>query len=90
MRGLVHVVTLALVRLTARGAQAFCGFYVSGADTKLFANAVVLQKENVQTLPREILSPTADAGALLSVLGALVLAARRRSRREAPRRIRAR
>ena len=88
MRGLVHVVTLALVLLTARGAQAFCGFYVSGAETKLFANAsqvvlmregtrtvlsmqndyqgplesfamvvpvpVVLQKESVKTLPREI------------------------------------
>ncbi|MEA2749167.1 MAG: hypothetical protein QOI41_3310, partial [Myxococcales bacterium] len=88
MRGLVLTVTLALVLLTARGAQAFCGFYVSGADTKLFANAsqvvlmregtrtvlsmqndyqgppesfamvvpvpVVLQKENVKTLPREI------------------------------------
>ena len=88
MRGLVQLVTLALVLLTAHGAQAFCGFYVSGADTKLFANAsqvvlmregtrtvlsmqndyqgppesfamvvpvpVVLQKENVKTLPREI------------------------------------
>jgi hypothetical protein len=72
----------------ARTASAFCGFYVSGADAKLFANAsqvvlmregtrtvlsmqndyqgppesfamvvpvpVVLQKENVKTLPREI------------------------------------
>ena len=88
MRGLVLTVTLAFVLLTARGAQAFCGFYVSGADAKLFANAsqvvlmregtrtvlsmqndyqgppesfamvvpvpVVLQKENVKTLPREI------------------------------------
>src|SRR5215210_4265416 len=69
-------------------AQAFCGFYVSGADAKLFNNAtqvvmmregtrtvlsmqnnyqgppsnfamvvpvpVVLQKENVKTLPREV------------------------------------
>jgi hypothetical protein len=71
-----------------RTAEAFCGFYVSGADTKLFNNAtqvvlmregtrtvlsmannyegpasnfamvvpvpVVLQKDNVKTLPREI------------------------------------
>jgi hypothetical protein len=90
MRGLVLTVTLsiALLLLTVRRADAFCGFYVSGADTKLFANAsqvvlmregtrtvlsmqndyqgplesfalvvpvpVVLQKENVKTLPREI------------------------------------
>jgi len=88
MRGLVLTVTLAFVLLSARGAQAFCGFYVGGADAKLFANAsqvvlmregtrtvlsmendyqgppesfamvvpvpVVLQKENVKTLPREI------------------------------------
>jgi hypothetical protein len=88
MRGLVQLVTLVVVLLSARGASAFCGFYVSGADTKLFANAsqvvlmregtrtvlsmendyqgppesfamvvpvpVVLQKENVKTLPREI------------------------------------
>jgi hypothetical protein len=72
----------------ARDASAFCGFYVGGADTKLFNNAtmvvmmregtrtvlamqnnyqgpaadfamvvpvpVVLQKENVKTLPREV------------------------------------
>jgi hypothetical protein len=88
MRGLVVTVTLAIVLLFARIASAFCGFYVSGADAKLFANAsqvvlmregtrtvlsmqndyqgppesfamvvpvpVVLQKENVKTLPREI------------------------------------
>jgi MYXO-CTERM domain-containing protein len=88
MRGLVQLVTLAFVLLTAHSAHAFCGFYVSGADTKLFANAtqvvlmregtrtvlsmqndyqgppesfamvvpvpVVLQKENVKTLPPEI------------------------------------
>ncbi len=90
MRGLVLTVTLsfALLLLPVRSADAFCGFYVSGADTKLFANAsqvvlmregtrtvlsmqndyqgplenfamvvpvpVVLQKENVKTLPREI------------------------------------
>ena len=77
-----------VVLLAPRPARAFCGFYVSGADAKLFANAsqvvlmregmrtvlsmqndyqgppesfamvvpvpVVLQKENVKTLPREI------------------------------------
>ena len=83
------LVTLSLAGLlVARDAQAFCGFYVSGADTKLFANAsqvvlmregtrtvlsmqndyqgppasfamvvpvpVVLQKENVKTLPAEV------------------------------------
>ena len=90
MRGLVFTVTLALMLLStsSRDAQAFCGFYVSGADTRLYAGAsqvvlmregtrtvlsmqndyqgppqsfamvvpvpVVLQKENVKTLPREI------------------------------------
>jgi MYXO-CTERM domain-containing protein len=88
MRGVVVLITLAVVLLSARIAPAFCGFYVSGADAKLFANAsqvvlmregtrtvlsmqidyqgpperfamvvpvpVVLQKENVKTLPREI------------------------------------
>src|SRR3954463_1081096 len=80
----------ASIALTAipREASAFCGFYVSGADAKLFNNAtmvvlmrdglrtvlsmqnnyqgppeafalvvpvpIVLQKENVKTLPREI------------------------------------
>ena len=82
--GLTAIVLLG----TARPADAFCGFYVSGADTKLFNNAtqvvllrdglrtvlsmqnnyrgppasfamvvpvpVVLQRENVKTLPREI------------------------------------
>ena len=82
--GLTAIVLLG----TARQADAFCGFYVSGTDTKLFNNAtqvvlmrdglrtvlsmqnnyqgppasfamvvpvpVVLQKENVKTLPREI------------------------------------
>src|SRR6188768_1824596 len=80
-------VGLAVLMATAQ-ADAFCGFYVSGADAKLFNNAtqvvlmrdgtrtvlsmqnnyqgppsgfamvvpvpVVLQKENVKTLPREI------------------------------------
>src|SRR6202158_3809742 len=88
MRGLVVTVTLAIVLLSARIASAFCGFYVAGADAKLFNNAtqvvlmregtrtvlslqnnyqgppenfamvvpvpVVLQKENVKTLPREV------------------------------------
>jgi hypothetical protein len=74
--------------VTARDSAAFCGFYVGGADTKLYNNAtmvvlmregtrtvlsmqnnyqgppedfamvvpvpVVLQKENVKTLPREV------------------------------------
>ena len=91
-RGAVFVTALLIalfVPLLVPGtASAFCGFYVSGADGKLFANAsqvvlmregtrtvlsmqndyqgppesfamvvpvpVVLQKENVKTLPREI------------------------------------
>ena len=82
------LVLLLCLGLWPRQASAFCGFYVSGADTKLFANAsqvvlmregtrtvlsmqndyqgppesfamvvpvpVVLQKENVKTLPREL------------------------------------
>src|SRR6185503_4311202 len=83
-------IVLALVLAIAwpRAARAFCGFYVAGADAKLFNNAtlvvlmrdgtrtvlsmqnnyqgppenfamvvpvpVVLQKENVKTLPRDI------------------------------------
>jgi hypothetical protein len=94
MRGLAKAVTLVvivfvLLSVGAEGrASAFCGFYVGGADAKLFANAsqvvlmregtrtvlsmqndyqgppesfamvvpvpVVLQKENVKTLPREL------------------------------------
>ena len=91
MRGLVVAVTLVVFLLLSsaeRRAEAFCGFYVGGADAKLFANAsqvvlmregtrtvlsmqndyqgplerfamvvpvpVVLQKENVKTLPREL------------------------------------
>src|SRR3954471_19249043 len=79
---------LALGAAAPRRAEAFCGFYVGGADAKLFNNAtmvvlmrdglrtvlamqnnyqgppkafamvvpvpVVLQKENVKTLPREV------------------------------------
>ena len=86
--GLIVGLAAILLLGTARPADAFCGFYVSGADTKLFNNAtqvvllrdglrtvlsmqnnyqgpaasfalvvpvpVVLQKENVKTLPREI------------------------------------
>ncbi len=81
-------VGLAIAGAAPREAGAFCGFYVGGADTKLFNNAtmvvlmregtrtvlsmqnnyqgppadfalvvpvpVVLQKENVKTLPREV------------------------------------
>src|SRR3982751_6023664 len=80
--------TLAIAAAPPREAQAFCGFYVGGADKKLFNNAtvvvlmrdgtrtvlsmqnnyqgppesfamvvpvpIVLQKENVKTLPREV------------------------------------
>jgi hypothetical protein len=79
---------LLLAAAAPRDAGAFCGFYVGGADTKLFNNAtmvvmmregtrtvlamqnnyqgppsdfamvvpvpIVLQKENVKTLPREV------------------------------------
>jgi hypothetical protein len=82
------LLALALLSLTPKNADAFCGFYVSGADAKLFNNAthvvmmregtrtvlsmqnnyegppenfamvvpvpVVLQKENVKTLPKDI------------------------------------
>jgi hypothetical protein len=82
------LLSLGLVSLAPSAAEAFCGFYVSGVDTKVFNNAtvvalmregtrtvlsmqnnyqgppsdfamvvpvpVVLQKENVKTLPREI------------------------------------
>jgi MYXO-CTERM domain-containing protein len=85
---LVALNALAVALSLAPAAEAFCGFYVSGADAKLFNNAtlvvmmregkrtvlsmqnnyqgppesfamvvpvpVVLQKENVKTLPREI------------------------------------
>jgi hypothetical protein len=90
-RGLVRALVTAAVAtlaLHAPDAAAFCGFYVSGADTKLFNDAtnvvllrdgsrtvlsmqnayqgppeafamvvpvpVVLQKENVKTLPRDV------------------------------------
>jgi hypothetical protein len=92
-RGLARLAPLAIAAAAAlcgapQPAEAFCGFYVAGADTKLFNNAtmvvlmregtrtvlsmqnnyqgppenfamvvpvpVVLQKENVKTLPREV------------------------------------
>ena len=89
LRALSACVALAAVTvMTPAPADAFCGFYVSGADAKLFNNAtqvvlmrdgtrtvlsmqnnyqgppsdfamvvpvpVILQKENVKTLPREV------------------------------------
>jgi hypothetical protein len=88
MRKRLMLVTALCTVAVPAAAQAFCGFYVSGADAKLFNNAtqvvmmrhgvrtvlsmqnnyqgppadfamvvpvpVVLQKENVKTLPREI------------------------------------
>src|SRR3954464_11387007 len=86
--GVVVVGSVGLVAASPRVAHAFCGFYVGGADAKLFNNAtmvvlmregmrtvlamqnnyqgppasfamvvpvpIVLQKENVKTLPREV------------------------------------
>jgi MYXO-CTERM domain-containing protein len=48
LRGLVVLVAM----LAARDGHAFCGFYVSGADAKLFANAsqVVLMREGTRTV----------------------------------------
>ena len=42
----------ATLLLAARDASAFCGFYVSGADAKLFNNAtqVVLMREGQRTV----------------------------------------
>ncbi len=88
MKKLLTTLALVVLLVTPRAAHAFCGFYVSGADAKLFADAtqvvlmregtrtvlsmqndyqgpaadfamvvpvpVVLQKENVKTLPKEI------------------------------------
>jgi MYXO-CTERM domain-containing protein len=49
--GIVLAATLAAAAL-ARPAAAFCGFYVSGADTKLYNNAtqVVLMREGTRTV----------------------------------------
>src|SRR5689334_7036824 len=43
---------IAAASLTPRAADAFCGFYVAGADTKLFNNAtmVVLMREGTRTV----------------------------------------
>ncbi len=48
---LAAAVGLASLTATA-GARAFCGFYVSGADNKLFADAtqVVLMREGTKTV----------------------------------------
>jgi len=88
VRDVVVAIVVAWLLALPRVASAFCGFYVSGADTKLFAEAtqvvlmregtrtvlamqndykgppasfamvvpvpVVLQKENVKTLPRDV------------------------------------
>jgi MYXO-CTERM domain-containing protein len=88
MRTLTTFTAAALALITPVAASAFCGFYVGGADTKLYNNAtqvvlmregtrtvlsmqnnyqgptsgfamvvpvpVVLQKENVKTLPRNV------------------------------------
>jgi len=100
-RGLAAAGALALAWFASRSAGAFCGFYVSGAEGKLFANAsqvvlmregtrtvlamqndyqgppenfamvvpvpVVLQKENVKTLPRDVFArvDTLDAPRLV-------------------------
>ncbi len=44
--------TVAALALSAERAEAFCGFYVSGADAKLFNNAtlVVLMREGTRTV----------------------------------------
>jgi hypothetical protein len=97
MRKLSFVVVLAAGLLATRAASAFCGFYVAGADAKLFADAsqvvlmrdgtrtvvsmqndykgprenfamivpvpVVLQKEQVKILPREVFEKVDTLGA---------------------------
>jgi hypothetical protein len=88
MRRLLFLLVLCALGVVPARAEAFCGFYVSGADAKLFNNAsvvvlmrdgtrtvlamqnnyqgppsdfamvvpvpIVLQKENVKTLPRDV------------------------------------
>src|SRR6187399_243285 len=53
-RGKTAAVLLALTAAAApaRPAEAFCGFYVSGADAKLFNNAtqVVLMRDGTRTV----------------------------------------
>src|SRR5688572_13102479 len=97
MRALVVATTFAVALSCAGSASAFCGFYVAGADAKLFADAsqvvlmregtrtvlsmqndykgppekfaliipvpVVLQKEQVKTLPREVFEKIDKLGA---------------------------
>jgi hypothetical protein len=97
LSGAVAVVALGLVLTRATDASAFCGFYVAGADAKLFADAtqvvlmrdgtrtvlsmqndykgppekfamvipvpVILQKENVKTLPKDIFDKVDRLGA---------------------------
>lgn len=52
MRTVVVVVVLGIAALLSSSAQAFCGFYVSGADAKLFNNAtmVVLMRDGTRTV----------------------------------------
>ncbi|MBK9266216.1 MAG: DUF2330 domain-containing protein [Polyangiaceae bacterium] len=53
LRSLAFALPLALAALTvAPSADAFCGFYVAGADTKLYNNAtqVVLMREGTRTV----------------------------------------
>jgi hypothetical protein len=97
MRALLPIAVTLLALLLPRAASAFCGFYVSGADTKLYNRAthvvlmragtrtvlsmqnayegppqdfalvvpvpVVLQKEQVKTLPREVMDHVDQLGA---------------------------
>jgi hypothetical protein len=52
MRTSVVVVVLGIAALFSTSAEAFCGFYVSGADAKLFNNAtmVVLMRDGTRTV----------------------------------------
>ena len=52
MRRLALCAALAATTLAAPAADAFCGFYVSGADTKLYNNAtqVVLMRDGTRTV----------------------------------------
>jgi len=52
LRRALSALSVAVLLLAARDARAFCGFYVSGADAKLFANAsqVVLMREGTRTV----------------------------------------
>src|SRR5688572_24128589 len=52
MRALPFATAFAFVLSLAGSASAFCGFYVAGADAKLFADAsqVVLMREGTRTV----------------------------------------